>query len=173
MVETAIAELERRHEDALANALRKLHRKELELDRRYHALRKSLAIAVSIITLGCAVGIYIAWNAGTDANEALASFKQETKERRSDTCLIQEREYKANADQLKQTYGYLERLSPEEAGSNLNQTILRQLPLTETRLRTNPAPPFCNEPGVGLSETKKNNPKLPKRKDFSKLLVKR
>lgn len=130
---------------------------------RYYALRKALIVFAIIISLGCGFGIQQALQAQHD-------FEQDANLRRSQGCVIQEREQDAAAKQLANTYRYLRALPKEEAKSTLNQFIIRRLPETEREARAKIAPPYCNDKGIGLEEPQA---KFPERQDFSHLLIKR
>jgi hypothetical protein len=103
--------------------------------------------------------------------ENQARIDEEGKERRHQVCLSAEREHLNSVNQLKRTYQYLVTLTPEDAGSSINQAILRQLPTTEEEASTDVAPEFCdvtNPDGspVGLPEPDPVVPKRPKSIDL-------
>lgn len=100
--------------------------------------------------------------------------QQEGVERRDQTCVLFEREQLAATFRVVRTYEYLDELPREDYGSNLTRAIVRGLPEQETDARLSQAPPFCDEKTengreIGLPESK-NDPKLPKHRDFSRLL---
>lgn len=84
----------------------------------------------------------------------------EGQDRRDQTCVLFERQHETEVKRLAQTYRYLLGLSPEEQANPLNRAVAAQLPELEERVKTIAAPPYCDEPGVGLSEP---NPEIPKR----------
>lgn len=153
------------------------------MDPRYESLRKIVAIAITVVALGCAVGIWQAYEAGvkagtaareakaaaTDAKQAIARSDKEGRDRRDQTCTIAERDYAFQVNQLRGTYRYLASLSKAESQSTLNQFVVRNLPQQERRLRLEHPPSFCDKPGIGLPEP---NPVLPKHRDFRYLLAK-
>jgi hypothetical protein len=63
---------------------------------------------------------------------------------------------------LRKTYLYLEQLKPAERRTTLNRFILHKLPSVEREARTDQAPGFCDEPGIGLPEPDPRIPQRPK-----------
>ena len=101
-------------------------------------------------------------------NQAQADqLARESRERRDQMCNLFERDHLADVTRLKRTYAYLDRLPRREWGNPLTMAIVRQLPELEVEARQDAAPPFCDEPGIGLPEP---DPELPARQDFSRLL---
>jgi hypothetical protein len=101
---------------------------------------------------------FLAWQA-TQANT----------ERIDQSCTTDEREHADNVRQLEQTYNALS--SPTiraNLGPGLVTLIVSQMAELEKDARTDQAPPFCDEPGVGLPEP---DPEPPERMDFSHLLA--
>lgn len=79
--------------------------------------------------------------------------EQEGLARRDQTCRLFERDEKAAIDQLTGTYQYLRGLSVAELKSPLNQAVRAQLDQVESNARASNAPPYCDQPGVGLPES--------------------
>jgi hypothetical protein len=82
-----------------------------------------------------------------DIKQTQARVERETRQRRHQICLGDEREHLAAVNRLERTYAYLVELDPERPLSLLNQAILRQLPDIENDARTDQAPAFCDLPG--------------------------
>lgn len=76
----------------------------------------------------------------------------EGNDRRNQTCTILETQERADVEALRRTYEYLSGLSPKELGESLNRAVLAQLPRTVRDAETPNAPPYCDEPNVGLPE---------------------
>lgn len=114
----------------------------------------AIALLFSAVAITFSVGLYVK---GRD--EATARADQ--------VCRIFEQAHKDDVDQLIQTYAYLDKLTPQEVHDPLNTFVILNLPTQEKRARTDSAPEFCDEPGVGLPEP---DPVLPKMRDFSGLL---
>lgn len=91
-----------------------------------------------------------------------AKIQSEGRERRSQSCLSSEGKHLDEVNQLKRTYGYLER-NREHLNVGLAAEIMRVLPETERHAMHDAAPAFCDEPGIGLPEP---DPKIPKRPAF-------
>lgn len=95
--------------------------------------------------------------------------ERERVERIDQSCRSDEREHLVNVRNLKQTYNIL---SDPKARQLIDPGLLElivtiSLPQTEEDARTDQAPEFCDNPGVGLPEP---DPKVPKKRDFSFLL---
>lgn len=138
--------VERLIDSDLAKAMHKLNH-------RFTHLRKIIIAAIVIISLGCAFGIQQSYM-------TTLNLREEGKQRRSDSCVIQEREHNNRVRQLTQTYKYLQALGPKQIQDPLNQFVIRNLPQTEQQAKERTAPLYCDEPGVGLKEPA---PKVPKR----------
>lgn len=145
-----------------------------KMQKQQEQFRTVVVIAIVIISLGCAAGLYFsndaanqANSAALKANHAIASFKKESLQRRDESCEITEREHKGDVESLRKTYAYIESLSEKETHQKLNQIIIANLPETEQNARTDVAPSYCDEPGIGLPEP---DPVLPKRRDYTYLL---
>lgn len=92
---------------------------------------------------------------------------REARIRRDQSCTQDERRHLDDVTRLKRTYAFLSHLPTSEYGTSLTVAIVRQLPEVENEARHDVAPPFCDEPGIGLPEP---DPRLPERRDFSRLL---
>jgi hypothetical protein len=122
-----------------------------------------LMFATSIATA------YYGWQAQVDRDHDFEHFLAVAAERRDQSCVADEREHKDNVDALKRTYLALD--SPttrEQLGPGLVRLIVQMLPQAESAARTDQAPKYCDEPGVGLPEP---DPRPPDRRDFSHLLA--
>jgi hypothetical protein len=122
-----------------------------------------LMFATSVLTA------YWGWDAQRDRDESFERFLVTAAERRDQSCLADEREHKDNVESLERTYLALD--SPttrEQLGPGLVRLIVQMLPRTERDARTDQAPLYCDEPGVGLPEP---DPMPPERRDFSHLLA--
>lgn len=85
---------------------------------------------------------------------------REGAERRDQICLSAEREHLNDVTSLTRTYEYLGSLTRGERMQPLNRFLIRSLPEAENKVRIDPAPPFCDEPDVGLPEP---DPRIPHR----------
>lgn len=112
-------------------------------------------ISLTVATLSVAVAAFAVYN-----------IEQEGKERRDQNCILFERQAQANAQRVIGTYDYLRTLAPEDYGTNLTKTIIRNLPTTEAEARATVAPAYCQKPGIGLPELG-TDPKIPLHQDFS------
>jgi len=82
------------------------------------------------------------------AQENAAETAREGVERRHQICLSAEREHLNDVIGLRRTYSYLESLTPTEREQTLNRFIIRGLAQAEDKVNVDPAPAFCDEPGV-------------------------
>lgn len=98
------------------------------------------------------------------AGWAVLGVSSEARERRDQNCRVFEGQHLANVRRLTATYGYLETLPRSDYGNSLTLAVLRGLRSQEEEARLDTAPPYCDEPNVGLSEP---DPKLPAKRDFS------
>jgi hypothetical protein len=86
----------------------------------------------------------------------------ETHQRRDQNCVVFERLHQIDVVQLSSTYQYLADLSRGQLGTGINKAIIRQLPITEKRMRLSKPPPYCARPGIGLDDRKlEPDPKRP------------
>jgi hypothetical protein len=118
------------------------------------------------VFLGAVAILLTAWlyARSVDARQQIAA---EGMERRDQTCVLFEREHLRHVIRLERTYDYLDGLPRRERGSSLTRAVVRQLPELEVDARTDSAPPFCDEPGVGLPEP---DPEPPAFRSFEHLL---
>ena len=139
-------------------------------------MRKTRTLVAVLVVAGLALGVMLgvvasalttnrevannARVASAKANRAIRQIERESKGRRDQSCRISESQHKADVDGLRRTYDYLKQLTPRQRRSPINRAILANLPVTEREARMDPAPPFCDEPGIGLPEP---DPVLPKR----------
>lgn len=86
--------------------------------------------------------------------------EREATVRQDQICLVFERLHVTEVQRLENTYAYLSALPSAELRTTLNQTVLRQVPETERRVREIRPPRFCDAPGIGLPEP---NPEVPRR----------
>jgi hypothetical protein len=84
--------------------------------------------------------------------------KKETTERLDQSCTIFEQQHLEDVIQLAKTYQYLDNLSVQQRTEGLNVFIIKDLPETEKKAKTDSAPDFCDEPNLGLPEP---DPTLP------------
>lgn len=122
--------------------------------RRSTRRARALAILAAVIAIGgVALGAYSLYLGG---------------HRRDEACLRDEREHKREVRGLRDLYTYFAGLSPKQARSDpVTQFALTQLPQARREARSDEAPEYCDEEGVGLPEP---DPKLPPRQDFSYLV---
>ena len=111
----------------------------------------------SLVYFACFAAIGYSYMAN---RENIDRIEAEGVERRDQSCDISEAKHKADVVQLERTYAYLLSLSPREKRSSINRAVLANLPNVEREARLDPAPSFCDEPGVGLKEP---DPKIPAR----------
>lgn len=102
------------------------------------------------LTTFIAVGL-AAWAVVGTQNQ-VDDLKAETSQRIDETCRISEAKQKNDSEALASTYAYLAGLRPREFGQPLNRAILAGLPRTIREATTDDAPPFCDQPGIGLPE---------------------
>lgn len=143
--------------------------------RELKKVKIAVAIAISVVAIGCGIGIYESRKAGEDAGEAVDkartafhAFVVESRNRRDEACTISEREHLQDVDKLRRTYSYLDALTPIEVSQTINQFIIANLNEQEENARRDVAPSYCDEQGIGLPEP---DPTLPKRRDYSILLI--
>lgn len=91
---------------------------------------------------------------------AVLNTVHERASRTDQTCTVFEQQHKDDVDQLIATYRYLASLSGEELAQPLNRFVLGSLPGVIREAQTDDAPPYCDEPGVGLPEP---DPVVPER----------
>lgn len=129
-MEQVYKELEKRHDDHDKAIARAFH----IYDHKFSQLKKAVAAALILITLGCIVGIYSIHNIQSSSN---AQF-----------CQLNRDRYK---DQLKQyvlTVKYLHSKDAQKPGlKDLNKLIALQIPKTVHDLATSRAsqPPLCKD----------------------------
>lgn len=87
--------------------------------------------------------------------------QSEGRERRTQTCTIQESKQAKDVRQLKATYRYLLDLKPEERDDTINVAVLHALTETERDAHLDDAPKFCDEPNIGLPEPDTKIPQRP------------
>lgn len=145
------------------------------LGKEFASFKKKVIIAITVVSIGCAVGIYQSRTAGedaqsaaTEANNALIAFEKESKQRRDQSCDITEKAQLKAVTDLRNTYKYIESLRPKEVRSTLNQFIIASMSKTYSDAATTVAPKYCDQPGIGLPEP---NPVLPPKRSFSNLIV--
>lgn len=140
----------------------------------FDAFKKKIIIAIVIVSLGCAAGIYEGYNAGRDAGnvagknkQLLVDFEKESKARRDQSCDITEKAQANAVDGIILTYHYLDTLTPHQAKFPINKLVITQLPKSYNDAKTSVAPEYCNADGIGRPEP---DPKLPPLKSYLYLL---
>lgn len=96
-------------------------------------------------------------------------FEREQAERRDQLCGLFEADHLADVKVLQGRYRLLS--DPDRRallGAGLTRLVVLGLGEIEREARTDTAPEFCDEPGVGLPEP---DPVLPRRRDFKYLLT--
>lgn len=83
---------------------------------------------------------------------AVTAIRVEGAHRRDQTCLIFERGHKDDVSQLQATYNFIAKMTPKDAESNLNRTIILRLPDAERKAQTSTPPDYCRPASVGLKE---------------------
>jgi len=120
---------------------------------------------VRLLRAGFVVMFVVSLAAGLLAYEAT----RENRERINQSCTSDEREHLRNVESLRRTYALLESPTQRElVGPGLVRVIVATISDQEALARTDQAPEYCDDPGVGLAEP---DPVPPKRKDFSHLLT--
>lgn len=134
---------------------------------QYRRLALGLIVTVAALIVAVVLGLLSLAGETSTADQAAGEAKRlavrldrEGVARRDQTCALQETKQKADVDALARTYDYLAGLSRAERRERLNVVILAQLPRTVREAQIDDAPPFCDQPGVGLPEP---DPKLPRR----------
>lgn len=137
------------------------------LGREFAAFKKKVIVAISIISIGCAIGIWQSRQAGEDAQRAIANSNKDTFIRLDESCTQKERQWTSTVHSIQITYNYLEELSPKQIADPLNQLIIRELPRTYKEAKFNKPISACKEKGIGLDKPIES---LPPQRDFSNLL---
>jgi hypothetical protein len=98
-----------------------------------------------------------------ETEKRAAAIRAENRERRDQACAISERKQASDILKLERTYAYLLRQPREafEEKNSLPSEVVRALPQSEEEARTDDAPPFCDEPGIGLREPDMKVPARP------------
>jgi hypothetical protein len=98
-----------------------------------------------------------------ETRERANALRAENRERRDQACAISEHKQETDIMKLKRTYAYLLRQPREalEEKNSLPSEVVRALPQSEEEARTDDAPPFCDEPGIGLKEPDMKVPSRP------------
>ena len=133
--------------------------------RRANAVWRDL---VPFVALGLAAWAVLINGQRTDEVE------REALERRDQNCVLFERQEISHTQRVIRTYDYLDSLPRSEYGTNLTKAIVRGLPDQYAEAAANRAPAYCNEkprePLVGLPESEKFSPQLPRQRDYSHVL---
>ena len=121
-----------------------------------------------ILALGTLYAVAETSKTANEAKDAVEQSRQTSKRSRDQVCRVFEGQHLREVESLRNTYVYLDRVvARHETGDTLNQFIIRGLPATEVKARSDPAPAFCDKPNVGLPEP---DPVLPKKRDFSRYI---
>lgn len=88
--------------------------------------------------------------------------RAEAAERRDQTCLLFERSFRDDVNQLQARYDYLLGLTPRQRRTGLNRVIFAQLPTSRAHAVASRPPPYCAPTRVGLDEPFPEVPKRPK-----------
>lgn len=136
---------------------------------RLASLMYAMFIAVVILSIACTYAVVqsrhaadrslqasraastVALDAQEQADTNAAILKRQNLDRaqgRDEICTAAEREHKRMVRGLRTTYRYLLSLNDAQLQEPLNQLVLGQLRRTETTARHDPAPSFCDKPGV-------------------------
>lgn len=103
-----------------------------------------------------------AGEAARKATELTVKLAREGRERRDEDCSIRESKQADDVRALRRLYRYLLGLSPEDLGTDLNKAVLAGVPRAERDARTDDAPDYCDEPGIGEPEPDLKVPRRPK-----------
>lgn len=114
-------------------------------------------------------GRFLTWVALVTSLLALVSIpllydkiSDEGKGRRDQSCRQSEAKHLADVQELRRTYRFLTDPAKRRLlGRGLARLIILTLPQREREARVDPAPPFCDEPGIGLPEPDPTVPKRP------------
>lgn len=118
---------------------------------------------VTTVAVGLAAYAVIgAAGAASDARDGLHKLDRESAARIDQTCAISEAKQRSDSDALIRTYQYLGSLSARQFAQPINKAILANLPVTIRAAQIDDAPPFCDQPGVGLPEPDPPTPCPPK-----------
>lgn len=121
-----------------------------------------------------ALAIGIALYAVLEVDGTVKDIQAEGVDRRDQTCIVFERDaisaktaYVDAKEALDRTNNYLKTLTPEERKTRINAAVIAGVPRLEETVdrrwrdaKATAAPPYCDEPNVGLEEP---NPALPAR----------
>ena len=125
-------------------------------------MQPGVGVAVLAIGIAAATSVIAATNTVNieDFRKIQEQTNQEAIDRRDQSCSLFERQHLTEVNQLRDTYRYLESIPPENRSDPINKFIRSSLPEVERTAQVDRAPPYCDEPGVGLPEP---DPVLPKR----------
>jgi hypothetical protein len=118
----------------------------------------ALVIGLFAVTVSL-VGLYAQSN---DLKVEQEARQEDTAARVDQSCTLAEQKQKDDVRQLRDTYGYLAR-HRHSLDRGLAKEVIRALPETERRAQQDDAPPYCDEPNVGLPEP---DPVIPSRPTF-------
>lgn len=96
-----------------------------------------------------------------------SSLTSESKDRRNQNCLVFEGSHKADVDNLKQTFKFLDRTRPDEWDNTIIKFVARNVPKQYEEAKIDAAPEYCDEEGIGLPEP---DPEIPAYRDYNYIL---
>lgn len=92
--------------------------------------------------------------------------RNESDLRQDQLCIVFERSYQQQVQQLRATYSFLAQVPPSERSTQLNKAIIAGVPKQEALVTTFAPPTFCAPTNVGLSTPVPKMPKRPKALDW-------
>lgn len=111
------------------------------------------AMLMATVAIVVAVVVFVRLDNTIDSAKAQQeAFNVESLRARSANCLQFERDHLRDVKQLRDTYAYIRQLEPSELGDPINRFVIGRLPETEAKARTDTAPGYCDNPGLGLPE---------------------
>lgn len=116
------------------------------------------ALMLAAFSLLASVVLWTRAASDTDRIEAEATV------RRDQNCIITERQQAREVRQLEGTYEYLLKQPRRELlhPGSLPREVFIRLPLTEEVAHEDDAPPYCDEPNIGLPEPDLKVPERPR-----------
>lgn len=121
------------------------------LEFRYRRSLSRMWAALVIGLLAVTVSLVGLFHQSRDLSAEQQQRQRDSVARIDQSCALAEQKQKDDVHQLRETYGYLVR-HRDSLDRGLAKEIVRALPEAEHRAQQDDAPPYCDEPNVGLPE---------------------